>query len=296
MPILLETRLTGYVARNVQHLFSFDSSLLLLLQQLCLVNLTRNVILASEAIRISSKLGKYGCPHVLIKGIAELLRDTSGFAYRKMNDLDILVQNPEHGRQVVMSAGYEHGVFDREGKWIPADWAEVSKHEQGHYELFPLTKTFCLNTSFVTVDPRLLTRYRIYKQDDHYITDLVVDIHHSLSVGVHPEWIQANTYYLPILPLIDDIWYSILKCYYEVVKGDSTNVQSVLSTMDKIQSSNFSFKRIARRMAKSEFLNEEALCFMYRLASQDLSSTELEEFVSSIAEKVKTRIVGMQYG
>ena len=153
---------------------------------------------------------------------------------------------------------------------------EILEAEQGHYEYVPYVKMLLVDDMIPDDIPlRVVNRYRMFKRDNNYYTDFVLDIHHALAEGLpFEEGIQNKSY--PLMSDIDDLWYCMNKSYYEVIKGKKKDLQIVLSTIRKFKQCGIKICDIAGRLKciSNEIYNENVFTFYSKLISADNESLD----------------------
>lgn len=272
MPFLLNTRLAGIVKVYIDSgRLSASNDLSRQLSNLADLALIHNQTLFSEALLINSWLQHRYLDYCWIKGVRDIYLDPDELRWRKMADCDVLTKSPEDVRSALIERGFQHGTFSRSGAWMKASDEVVREHEVGHYELFPLTKQIVVPYRKVPGDPILQQRYRLFRTRGGFFTDLTVDIHHTLYPDLKWNWMTYDGDFFPHMRPIDDVWYSMFKSYYEVIRGLSINIQGLILTVNKMRRLSDKRRRIAKRMAMTGFFNEELWKEMWDICNGKMS-------------------------
>lgn len=295
LPLILETRSVGLInKRLMSNEIESDEELYRIIRYLSSLNKIRNEAILSRAVTIDNLLKRLGIARLWLKGIAEIHQQSSCIENRKVTDVDLLTNQTEEVRDHLIMLGLKHGVYSREGEWKEASEEKIKIHEKEHYELYPLTKIIPLDIPAPILYPNLMKRYRVFynQTSGGFYTDLVIDIHHSLNIDFPSNWLLENENKdddFPILSEIDSVWYLSFKCYYELLKGKSTDLQLLFSTIDKIRNTSFSVDEVGKRMDdNTNYFDQEVLDFMNKLANKDPES--IDELLNCLTPKVQKKI------
>lgn len=293
LALLLETRFLGISAiLEEEGYIKFSYELKKIIEEIKKVNYIRNINLLNESLFTDLYFEEYQIKRTWLKGITDIYLTPSLLSTRKLSDSDVIVDNVELAREILLNVNFRQGKLDRQGKnWITLDEEEIKKIEANHYEIFPLSKIIEIPLLKSDLDDRLLNRYRIFKDKNGFYTQFSLDIHHSFTIGLKPTWMLKKGERFPVINKIDDLWYLINKSYYEVIIGTSIDLQLLFKTIMKIKQTNYSLKRIASRLANKEFefLNEEALICLFALTQEDISESQLIIYLEKLKKKITAR-------
>lgn len=196
--LLLETRFLGISAiLEEEGYIKFSYELKNIIEEIKKVNYIRNMNLLNESLFTDLYFEEYQIKRTWLKGIIDIYLTPSLLSTRKLSDSDVIVDNVELAREILLNVNFRQGKLDRQGKnWITLDEEEIKKIEANHYEIFPLSKIIGIPIFKSDLDDRLLNRYRIFKDENGYYTQFSLDIHHSFTIGLRPTWMlkKVNTF------------------------------------------------------------------------------------------------------
>lgn len=282
---LFKTKLGGYVYDN-KEILNINNELLSVLKNQSIMNSIRNINLLQYTIYIDDVLKKNNIERCWLKGVRDIYSTPSLLKKRQMTDIDIIVKETEKTRNILLNEGLVHGGYDYSGNWITMNKQEIENYERNHYELFPLSKIISLY-SIPDIDTYYLNKSKIYKDKDGYFTDIIFDVHRELTFDLQPDWIFKEEAFLPVMDEIDDLWYMINKCYYEIIQGDSINIQSLILTISKLKNTKVEINNIQSTVIKTGFYNEDAFSIMYELSNADSHNKVLNDVVENLANKAE---------
>lgn len=294
LTLLLNTRFIGISdILEKQGYLTFTNELKNIIEEIKKVNYVRNINLLNESLVTDIILEKYQIKRTWFKGIADVYVTPSLLSTRKLSDSDVIVDNVELVREILIKNNFRHGKLDRQGKWLTIDREEMKLIESTHYEIFPLSKVIEIPILKPKINEELLNRYRIFKHKDldGYYSDFCLDVHHSFTIGLRPTWMLKQGIGFPIINKIDDLWYSINKAYYEVILGNSIDLQLLFKTIIKIKQANYNIDNIINRLKikESEFLNEEAFFCLFDLSNGDICDNKLNMYLKNLKQNILSR-------
>ncbi|MCU5237118.1 hypothetical protein OCA28_25145 [Bacillus cereus] len=292
-PLLLETRFIGIsIILEKEGYIRFSNELKKTLEEIKKINYIRNINLLNQSLFTDIYFEECKIKRTWLKGIVDLYVTPSLLSTRKLTDSDVIVDNVELARDTLLKINFQHGGLDKHGYWRTLDKEEIKKIEDNHYEIYPLTKIIDLPLLNPDIEEKLMNRYRIFRSKSGFYTDFSLDIHHSFTFGLRPMWMLEKGRHFPVINELDDIWYLINKTYYEVIMGDSTDLQLLFKTIMKIKQSGYDMKKIARRLANKEFnfLNEEAITCLFSLSNQNINENQISKYLDSLKKRIETKV------
>ncbi|WP_177167247.1 nucleotidyltransferase family protein [Salinibacillus kushneri] len=281
---IFRTKLNGFIYHK-RNQIRIEETLLDVLKKQRNVNLNRNISILRYTFYIDNLLHNENIERCWLKGIRDLFNYPYLIDKRQMADVDVLVKDTEKTRAVLLREGLSHGGYDYNGNWITGDKAEIREFERGHYELFPLSKKLPIHIEN-SLNLQYLNNSKVYKDDSGFFTDIIYDVHRELTFGLKPDWLFQKHSFLPVMNELDDLWYMINKCYYEILEGDSINIQSLILTLRKIESSHYTIDEIKDRVIETGFYNANALYLMYELSNNNISEQRLDSIVNQLINKI----------
>lgn len=285
---IFSTKLSGILFNNFKKL-NVEDKLLSILKQQRDINFIRNINVIRYASFIDSILDKENIERCWIKGIRDIFLFPSMMDVRQMADVDIIVKDTERTRNILLENGLEYGGYDYNSNWISGSMAEVKEFESNHYELFPLSKKITIYSKS-DLDTYYLSKAKIHKTENDLFTDIIFDVHRELTFDLQPDWIFKRNTFFPVMNQLDDLWYMINKCFYEILQGDSINLQSLVLTLKKIKSSDKSKIQIKERLIKTGFYNADALDTMYGLAKGHMDKQEIDSIINYLVNKISKEL------
>lgn len=286
---IFNLRLAGeikYLSDNNKIIISKDFSTIL--DKISKVNYQRNLCVLDEIKRIDLYLNDNRIKRLWIKGIRDLKIYKELIGLRKMVDADILVEKNEDIKNHVKKYGMIQGVLGRNGELIlPNSEEDIFDAEKNHYEYVPFVKKIRIQ-KIITYDlpSEILSRYRIFKDEDGFYTDLTLDIHHALAEGINYKIGIKDNCIMPLMNDIDDMWYCMNKCYYEVFRGKSKDLQVIFNTLRKVTTSSLKVEKVEERFKEiyPRFYNENVFKFFSGLINNN------EEVVNKLIDVLKKKI------
>ena len=111
---------------------------------------------------------------------------------------------------------------------------------------------------------------------------------HKLNVNIESNNMFKNEFF-PVISEADDIWYSIFKCYYEIIKGPLTDIQFLLVLKKKLTNCNFDLIDIKNRMRIHTELDfeDEPIEYMLRFSKNELSLREKDTLIENMVTKIE---------
>lgn len=282
---LFETKLGGFIYDSNRYL-NIDNELLTVLKNQNIINSIRNINLLQYTIYVDYILAKNNIERCWLKGVRDIYVSPSLLKIRRMTDIDIIVKDTEKTRSILLNEGLEYGGYDFSGNWFTMSKQEREMYEKDHYELFPLSKKLPVYI-VPEIDAYYLNKGKIYLDESGFFTDVIYDVHRELTFDLQPDWIFKKQMFLPVMEEIDDLWYMINKCYYEIVQGDSINFQSLVLTIRKLKNTHFTKNEIKDMLVKTGFYNEDALGLMYELSNADSNNKTLNDILDHLISKAE---------
>lgn len=287
LPNMIYTRISGFVSDIFRNSNDHEKNEVInALIELHDLNYIRNIAILNEVITLNNLALENNHNFVWLKGVKDLKKTPEKLFIKKMADVDILVENFNEFRDLMLSNGFNHGGYTYDGELIEKTLSEAKELEKNHYELYPLYKKIPLKienqmTSFKY--KKWLNKFRIFTDNSNdYFTDLAIDTHKELTFGLLPNWILENNKTFPMMSNEDEVWYLIHKCFYEVIQGESRDIQLLIFTVNKIREYNMNFEKITQSMRNSDFINEEAINTMLDITTGNIS----EEVLKHLNNKV----------
>lgn len=293
IPFLITSKIIGPLAAHSSNFKkSNDNILLEELKNVIYINFIRNNVILNKIYGIDRVFYQEKIERCWLKGIRDISKELGHISFRKMTDVDIYTNSPEKMREILYTLGFVDGGYSAEGKWVTVTKEERNDLEKNHYELFPLTMEVALPIMEVNIRKSLQDSFRIYKkQDKHFTADIMIDIHHQLTYDLNPKWVLSSETYLPLMDNIDHLWFNLHKAYYEIIKGDSSNIQSLWILIQHIQNNNFSIEDLRNRMETTKFFNDEAVIYLYKLANDDLNQVEKEKLLEHLLQNIENKLI-----
>lgn len=293
LSLLLETKFT-VISTTLEKKgdIEFSSGLKRILEEIKKIHYIRNINLLNQSLITDSYFEEYQIKRAWLKGIADLYVTPSLLNARQLNDCDVIVDNIELARDILLKNNFQHGGLNSQGNWITLNKEEIKKIEANHYEIFPLTKIINIPLSRLDLDEKILNRYRVFRNENSFYTNFSLDIHHSLTIGLKPTWMLEKGSIFPVINELDDLWYLINKTYYEVIIGNSIDLQLLFKTIMKIKQTNYSLNEVTKRLSDKEFdfLNEEAIICLFDLSKQEISEAQIDKYLSNLKDKIKNKV------
>lgn len=279
---ILNMRLLG-VLNICADEFIFSADMRKVINSLINLNRVRNQALIDKTIVLDQTLLLNNIPRMWIKGIRDCLDDEKWIENRKMVDVDLLTRKKDK-EEIIRSLqvqGFKRGVYGRSGNYVEPTMEQFIKIEQNHYEYIPFcTEVRVFLEELECVDEKLLNRFRVYKDKYGYFTDYTLDVHHGLASEFNLDDRLENIR-LPIMSSVDDVWYGIHKCYYELLLGKSIDMQLLIFTIIKIENLEYVYNYMAEHYPK--YININAFRFFNTVLQKDVQS------LKKILEIVKNR-------
>ncbi|MGA4497898.1 hypothetical protein ACPC0Q_19390 [Bacillus bombysepticus] len=294
LTLLLETKFIGIsTLLEKKGYVKFSKELYDIIRKIEKINYIRNINMLNEALFTDLYFEKHQIKRIWFKGIADIYENPSLLGTWKLIDSDVMVNNIELAREMLLRNNFKHGILDSGGKWMDLGKEEIKKVEAEHYEILPLTKVIELPIMNLELNEKIMNRYWIYhNKNNTFYTNFSLDVHHSFTIGLKPLWMLKKEEIFPVMSNLDDIWYSINKTYYEVIIGDSIDLQLLFKTIMKIKQAKVSLKKIAGRLASKEFefLNEEAIICLFKLSDQDISENQISNYLDNLKKRIEVKV------
>ncbi|MGL4009929.1 hypothetical protein [Staphylococcus cohnii] len=263
--------MTGYIYKLItaKELLC-DNELKSTLHSLYKINYFRNNLLQTQIYYINKKFENLGIKRLWLKGAREILLGRADLGMHKMVDLDILIDSNSYYLNLNKDLNLAYGTYDRQGEFFNPDQEVIDYALKNRtYEYPAMTKRIDVDVSSLfpyieQISIKLLNRFRVFwdSKEEKYFTDLILNVHYDLSDNFHNDLILENGT-SPTMSDFDDLWYLMYKSYYEIVMGQSKDLQRLIETIIKLKDSSYSLYEIEKaiKTRHPEFHNKEL--FLY---------------------------------
>jgi len=256
------------------------------------INYIRNINLLNNSLFVDCLLKEYKIKRVWLKGIVDIYNNPNLLNILRLNDCDLLVDNVEFTRDILFKHNFNYGGLSKKGTWLTLDEDEIQKIEEEHYELFPVTRIIELPFIYWDLEDQILNTLGIFRNNNLCYTGFSLDIHHSLTIGLKPMWMLKNEADFPVSQPLDDLWYLINKTYYEVIVGNSIDLQLLFKTIFKIKKGKYDKNTIINRMKDKEinFLNEDAINCIFNLSDEEVDICIIDKYLNKLVTRISNFI------
>lgn len=291
LPFLINAKVIGPLSFYSNNFKNFNSSIFEELKRTIYLNFLRNLYVLHKIYELDKIFNQKKIDRCWLKGIKDITQNQSFIYFRKMTDVDLYVNEPDYVRDILYDYGFVDGGYNAHGEWKTVTKEERQNLEREHYELYPVTLELSIPIKNSNIRKSLENSFRIFhKGDNDYTTDVMIDIHHQLTFDLSPKWLLKTDEVLPVMDNLDDLWFNIHKCYYEIINGQSSNIQTLWLTIKKIKENHISINQIQERMKGTGFFNEEAVVTMYKIAKNQLDNDEKERLITHLLNNIENKI------